>query len=116
MVWGHSKPAKVFPIPEVIKTDYFRFQVTETPGNSVNYVELLKPEKYWCFTGVLFVTERPEAFRPHEDLAETIQSVKNSGTTHKEAYSIHWTGRDSSRWHKGYTNMYRIFRRLVAKN
>ncbi len=76
VVWGYPEPTQVFPLSERIETEHYRFQVIETPGHSIGHVALLEPEKGWCFTGDLFVTEKPKAFRPHEDVIETIQSMK----------------------------------------
>ncbi len=75
-VWGYPEPTRVSPLPENIRTDHFHFEVLETPGHSVGHIALLEPQKGWCFSGDLFVNEKPKAFRPHEDIAETIKSMK----------------------------------------
>ncbi len=75
-VWGYPEPTQVSHLPENIETDHFHFEILETPGHSVGHIALLEPKKGWCFSGDLFVTEKPKAFRPHEDIAETIKSMK----------------------------------------
>ncbi|MGQ9723732.1 MAG: MBL fold metallo-hydrolase [Candidatus Jordarchaeum sp.] len=38
MVWGYPEPTHVYPLPEIIETDHFRFQIIETPSHSVGHV------------------------------------------------------------------------------
>jgi hydroxyacylglutathione hydrolase len=76
MVWGYPEPTKVYPSPDKIDTDHFHFGIVETPGHSVGHIAVVEPEKGWCFTGDLFVTEKPKAFRPAEDISEIIKSMR----------------------------------------
>ncbi|MBW2648524.1 MAG: MBL fold metallo-hydrolase [Deltaproteobacteria bacterium] len=75
-VWGYPVPTEVRPIPEVIRTGHFRYDVVETPGHSVGHVALLEREKGWCFSGDIFSRETLKFIRPEEDMGETIQSMK----------------------------------------
>jgi glyoxylase-like metal-dependent hydrolase (beta-lactamase superfamily II) len=76
MVWGYPEPTKVSPLPDKIDTDHFHFDIVETPGHSAGHVTVVELEKGWCFTGDLFVTEKPKAFRPPEDVFELIRSMR----------------------------------------
>ena len=76
MVWGYPEPTEVSFLPEKIDTDHFHFDVVETPGHCKGHVALVEPEKGWCFSGDLFVGERPKVIRPEEDIAETVRSMK----------------------------------------
>ncbi|MEM3525819.1 MAG: MBL fold metallo-hydrolase [Candidatus Jordarchaeaceae archaeon] len=76
LVWGYPKPTQVSPIPNNIKTDSFNFEIVETPGHTQDHIALVEREKGWCFTGDLFVTEKPKAFRPAEDVLEIIGSMR----------------------------------------
>lgn len=76
MVWGNPQPTKVLPSPRRIQTDHFIFDVVDTPGHTPGHVAVVEQEKGWCFTGDLFVTERPKAFRPFENLLEIIESMR----------------------------------------
>lgn len=75
-VWGYPVPTQVQPIPAVIKTEHFTFEVIETPGHSVGHVALLEKKKGWCFSGDIFSRETLKFIRPEEDMDETIQSMK----------------------------------------
>nr|MDO8081315.1 MBL fold metallo-hydrolase [Candidatus Freyarchaeota archaeon] len=76
MVWGYPQPTKVSPSPDRIDTDHFHFNIVETPGHTVGHIAVVEPKKGWCFTGDLFVTEKPKAFRPAEDVLEIIRSMR----------------------------------------
>lgn len=75
-VWGYPVPTEVKPIPDVIRTEHFRYDVIETPGHSVGHVALLEQERGWCFSGDIFSRETPKFIRPEENMGETIQSMK----------------------------------------
>lgn len=75
-VWGYPVPTKVKPIPEVIRTERFIFDVIETPGHSVGHVALLERDKGWCFSGDIFSREILKFIRPEEDMGETIVSMR----------------------------------------
>ncbi|WXG39230.1 MAG: MBL fold metallo-hydrolase [Candidatus Freyarchaeum deiterrae] len=76
MVWGYPEPTKVLPSPDKIDTEHFHFNIVETPGHSAGHIAVVEQEKGWCFTGDLFVTEKPKAFRPQEDILEIIRSMR----------------------------------------
>ncbi|MHA1578891.1 MAG: MBL fold metallo-hydrolase [Candidatus Freyarchaeota archaeon] len=76
IVWGYPEPTHVLPLPERLETENFCFKVIETPGHSAGHVALLEPDRGWCFTGDLFVSEKPKAFRPHENVPEIIKSMR----------------------------------------
>lgn len=76
MVWGCPEPTVVEPLPETIATDRFRFDVVETPGHSVGHVALVEASRGWCFSGDLFVTEKPMATRPEDDIGLTVRSMQ----------------------------------------
>jgi ribonuclease/clavin/mitogillin len=75
-VWGYPVPTDVEPIPEVIKTEHYTFDVIETPGHSAGHVALLEKNKGWCFSGDIFSRETLKFIRPEEDMGETIDSMK----------------------------------------
>ena len=76
LVWGYPEPTEVEGLSGKIKTDHFRFEVLETPGHCRGHVALLEPEKGWCFSGDLFVSERPKVIRPEENIGEMIRSME----------------------------------------
>ena len=76
MVWGYPEPTKVDCLSEEIKTDHLHFEVVETPGHCKGHIALVEPEKGWCFSGDLFVSEKPKVVRPEENIREIMESMK----------------------------------------
>lgn len=77
MIWGSPKPSEVSCLPKKIETTHFHFDVIETPGHCKGHVVLVEPERGWCFSGDLFVSERPRVLRPEEeDISEYINSMR----------------------------------------
>jgi len=76
MVWGYPEPSKVNCMPESIETDRFHFDVVNTPGHCRGHIALIEPENSWCFTGDLFVDERPKVIRSDEDVQQIIKSMQ----------------------------------------
>jgi glyoxylase-like metal-dependent hydrolase (beta-lactamase superfamily II) len=76
MVWGYPEPTEVDCLSGKIKTDHLHFEVVETPGHCKGHIALVEPEKGWCFSGDLFVSERPAVVRPEENITEIIRSMK----------------------------------------
>jgi len=76
IAWGSPVPTSVKPIPDVVETDLFIFQVVETPGHCAGHICLVEPSKGWCFTGDLFAREKPKFIRPEENIGEIIESMR----------------------------------------
>lgn len=76
MVWGYPEPGAVLPLPAELKTGRYTFEVIETPGHSADHISLLEPEKGWCFTGDLFVSEDLKMLRSDEDIDGIIASLE----------------------------------------
>ncbi len=76
LVWGYPEPSEVGCIPESIETNHFHFDVIDTPGHSLGHVTLVEPREGWCFTGDLFVAERPKVIRPEENVQQIIESME----------------------------------------
>lgn len=75
MVWGYPAPSTAEPIPPVIRTFRYTFDVLATPGHSAGHIVLLEKERGWCFSGDIFARENPKFIRPEEDMGETIRSL-----------------------------------------
>jgi glyoxylase-like metal-dependent hydrolase (beta-lactamase superfamily II) len=76
IAWGYPQPSDVLPIPQVIRTKKYSFDVLETPGHSVGHVALVERSKGWCFCGDIFASEKVKTIRPEEDMAATVHSLK----------------------------------------
>lgn len=77
LVWGYPDQAEITPIEgDTIKTPRYTFEAIEAPGHSRDHIVLIEPGQGWCFSGDLFVSEKPKVIRPEEDIAEIIRSMK----------------------------------------
>ena len=74
-VWGYPEASKVSPLGGTVETASFRFEVVETGGHCPGHVVLFEREKGWCFSGDIFITERPKVIRADEDAAGLIESM-----------------------------------------
>ncbi|MDI9569323.1 MAG: MBL fold metallo-hydrolase [Pseudomonadota bacterium] len=75
-VWGRPAPASALPVPPVITTPLYAFDVIATPGHADGHVVLLEKNRGWCFSGDIFAREAPKFIRPEEDMGETIRSLE----------------------------------------
>lgn len=77
LVWGYPEPAPVLPLDgDCIRTAGCCFQVLETPGHSEDHTALVEPERGWCFSGDLFVSEQIKVLRPEEDARTIMRSME----------------------------------------
>jgi glyoxylase-like metal-dependent hydrolase (beta-lactamase superfamily II) len=76
MVWGYPQPTEVLPLPPVVRTSRFTFDVIETPGHSVGHAVLVEKARGWCFSGDIFAREKMKFIRPEEDMGETVASMQ----------------------------------------
>jgi glyoxylase-like metal-dependent hydrolase (beta-lactamase superfamily II) len=74
LVWGYPEPSEVLPIPPVIKTEKFTFEIIECPGHSSDHIALVEAAKGWCFSGDIFAGENLKFIRPEEDMGVTVAS------------------------------------------
>jgi len=76
-VWGYpDTPSKVSTLGEFVETEKYRFEVIETGGHSEGHVALVEQDLGWCFSGDIFITERPKVIRADEDVWGLIESMK----------------------------------------
>ena len=74
LVWGYPEPSEVLPIPPVIRTGKFTFEMIEIPGHSTGHIALIERSKGWCFSGDIFAGEKLKFIRPEEDMGTTVVS------------------------------------------
>jgi glyoxylase-like metal-dependent hydrolase (beta-lactamase superfamily II) len=75
-VWGFPEPAQVSTLGDEVDTDRFHFEVIEAPGHSIGHVALFERDKGWCFSGDIFITERPKVIRADEDAVGLMESMR----------------------------------------
>lgn len=75
-VWGYPEPSRVSELGDSIETPGFHFEVLETEGHSAGHVVLLEPDKGWCFSGDIYITEKPKVIRADEDVAGLMRTMR----------------------------------------
>ena len=75
-VWGYPEPTVAETLGESIETGRYRFDVVETPGHSEGHVALVERAQGWCFSGDIFITERPKVIRADEDAKVLITTMR----------------------------------------
>ncbi|MHA1210144.1 MAG: MBL fold metallo-hydrolase [Candidatus Freyarchaeota archaeon] len=75
-IWGVPEPSNVLPVPQRIRTNRFVFDVVETPGHSEGHVALVEREMGWCFSGDLFVSEKPKVTHLGSNIRNTVRSMQ----------------------------------------
>jgi glyoxylase-like metal-dependent hydrolase (beta-lactamase superfamily II) len=66
-VWGYPEAWEAAELGAFIETESYRFDVVETPGHSEGHIALVELDRGWCFSGDIFITERPKVIRADED-------------------------------------------------
>jgi glyoxylase-like metal-dependent hydrolase (beta-lactamase superfamily II) len=74
-MWGGLQKLEVLPLPEVLDTGRYQFQVIHTPGHSVDHVVFFEAQQGWLFSGDMFLGPRIKYFRRDECLYTTISSL-----------------------------------------
>ena len=76
VVWGYPEPCEAQELGTTLKTGHYAFDVLPTPGHCSGHVVLLEKEQGWCFSGDLFVSERPKVLRPEENVYQIMESLR----------------------------------------
>ncbi len=76
VVWGYPQPCQAQELETTLKTGRYTFEVLSTPGHCTGHVVLLEKEQGWCFSGDLFVSERPKVLRPEENVYQIMDSLR----------------------------------------
>jgi glyoxylase-like metal-dependent hydrolase (beta-lactamase superfamily II) len=76
LVWGYPEPSRVLPVPPVLRTDRYSFDVVEVPGHCRDHIALVEKSRGWCFSGDAVLGPNVKALRPEEDLAEILASLR----------------------------------------
>jgi glyoxylase-like metal-dependent hydrolase (beta-lactamase superfamily II) len=75
-VWGYPAPSETRPLPALIRTERYTFDVIDTPGHSAGHAALAEKGRGWCFSGDIFAREKMKFIRPEEEMGETVASMK----------------------------------------
>jgi glyoxylase-like metal-dependent hydrolase (beta-lactamase superfamily II) len=75
-LYGRPAPARFQPLPEVITTGRYTFQVIPLPGHCPGHVGFYEPEREWLFAGDLYSGTLITSLKEEEDLEDHIASYE----------------------------------------
>ncbi len=75
MYWGVPEGSDPLPVPDVIKTPKFLFEVMYTPGHCKGHITLYEKINGWVFCGDLFYSTKLTIAGPEYDLEELTASM-----------------------------------------
>lgn len=75
LAWGEPTASQASPIPNVINTKSYEFEVIATPGHSPDHICLLEPKQGWLFAGDVFVREKVPSLRSDENVTQMLSSL-----------------------------------------
>ncbi len=75
-VWGCPEPSLVSELAESVQTRNHRFDLIETEGHCAGHVTLVEMDRGWCFSGDIFISDRPKVIRNDEDASGLIESLR----------------------------------------
>lgn len=76
IVWGNRKGFTAQPVPKVLHTEHYTFDIYDAPGHHPNHVVLHEKNMGWLFTGDLFVSVRQMVAFKDENIHDTIVSLQ----------------------------------------
>ena len=76
VVWGNRRGFHAQPIPEVLQTEHYTFDVYDAPGHHPHHIVLHEKNMGWLFTGDLFVSIRQLVAFKDENITDTIVSLQ----------------------------------------
>ncbi len=75
--WGLAQPSDPKPIPALIETAEFRFEVIDTPGHSPDHVSLVEKTQGWVFSGDLFIGNQMTVAGPEMNVSDMLRSMRD---------------------------------------
>lgn len=77
LTWGERPAFHALPMPEVLKTEKYSFNVINAPGHLPRHQVLYEPEQGWLFSGDLYVRSRVRFCGNDENMSQYIDTLKN---------------------------------------
>ncbi len=75
--WGPAEPSNPLPLPAVVETGGFRFEVIDTPGHSPDHVCLVERERGWVFSGDLYIGKELAVAGPETNVPDMLKSINS---------------------------------------
>ncbi|MCX8125310.1 MAG: MBL fold metallo-hydrolase [Spirochaetes bacterium] len=76
LVWGNRKAFTALPVPKVIKTEYYTFDVYEAPGHHRDHIVLHEKTMGWLFTGDIYISSRQLVAFKDENINDEINTLE----------------------------------------
>ena len=77
LTWGDRPGFLALPLPPVLTTHKYSFQIFNTPGHMARHSVLLEKNKGWLFSGDLYVRSKIRFCAQGENMKEYIKSLEN---------------------------------------
>lgn len=75
-MWGHRHAFDPLPMPEVINTGKYSFEVLDTPGHAIYHNCFYEPNQGWLFTGDLYLGTKLYLCFFEENIRQTIDTIE----------------------------------------
>lgn len=75
-MWGYRHIFDPSPMPEVIKTEKYSFEVLDTPGHTIYHNCFYEPNQGWLFTGDLYLGTHLMFCFIEENIRQTIDTTE----------------------------------------
>jgi ribonuclease/clavin/mitogillin len=76
-VWGYPVPSVVKTLGDHVNTQNYRFEVIPTPGHDRDHICLFEKTNGWLFTSDLYISTKPVACRPIDDMWQILADLEN---------------------------------------
>ncbi len=76
-IWGYPVPSVVRALGDHIHSDNYRFEVISAPGHERDQICLWEKTNGWLFTSDLYVSTKPVACRPMDDMWQILADLEN---------------------------------------
>lgn len=74
-IWGRRRAFKAAPVPDILYSDKYVFDIIDSPGHYHYHKAVLLRDKGWLFSGDLVTVLRPTSIFRDENLSEMISSI-----------------------------------------
>lgn len=76
LIWGRARKAVLDPLPGVVETERYSFEIIDAPGHCDDQIALYERSQGWLFSGDAFLWARIRYFRRDEDFARTLETTR----------------------------------------
>ena len=75
-MWGYRHAFNPSPMPKILETEKYKFEVLDTPGHAIYHNCFFEPSQGWLFTGDLFIASKLFLCFYEENIRETIGTIE----------------------------------------